>query len=191
MCARPLKPSRTDTRERILDAAMLRFSRHSYEDTGLRDIAADVGVDVAYVHRCFGSKERLFEEALTEALATRKFLDDASGDLADALAGRLFSRRAARADQVAPLDIIVRSLLSPAAAPLLRIHLEKDVVAPLAAKIARPPDGRAATLAAAFMIGVAILKHALRLESLRDSEGGALEQQVAHALRAILADDRP
>lgn len=190
MCARPLKPSRTDTRERILDAAMLRFSRHSYEDTGLRDIAADVGVDVAYVHRCFGSKERLFEEALTEALATRKFLDDVSGDLAEALAGRLFSRRASRADQVAPLDIIVRSLLSPAAAPLLSVHLEKDVVAPLAAKIGRPPEGRAA-LAAAFMIGVAILKHALRLESLRDSECGAIEQQVAHALRAILADDPP
>lgn len=36
------------TRERILKAAMLRFSTHSYEETGLRDLAADVGVDSAY-----------------------------------------------------------------------------------------------------------------------------------------------
>jgi AcrR family transcriptional regulator len=44
------------TRDRILNAAMERFSRTSYEQTGLRDIAADVGVDVAYVHRCFARK---------------------------------------------------------------------------------------------------------------------------------------
>jgi AcrR family transcriptional regulator len=29
------------TRDRILHAAILRFSSHSYEETGLRDIAAD------------------------------------------------------------------------------------------------------------------------------------------------------
>lgn len=44
-------------KERILKAAIRRFARHSYEDTGLRDIANDADVDVAYVHRSFGSKD--------------------------------------------------------------------------------------------------------------------------------------
>ena len=44
---RKIRPVPEDTtRERILKAAILRFSTHSYEETGLRDIAADVGVDI-------------------------------------------------------------------------------------------------------------------------------------------------
>jgi len=45
------------TVDRILAAAVKRFATNSYEATGLRDIASDAGVDVAYVHRRFGSKE--------------------------------------------------------------------------------------------------------------------------------------
>lgn len=57
------------TRRRIIDAAAARFARQSFEETGLREIAADAGVDVAYVHRSFGSKERLFEETLRQSLS--------------------------------------------------------------------------------------------------------------------------
>ena len=65
MPTRIIRPTAEDTtRERILKAAMLRFSTYSYEETGLRDIATDVGVDTAYVHRSFGSKEKLFREAV-------------------------------------------------------------------------------------------------------------------------------
>ncbi|WP_018267634.1 TetR/AcrR family transcriptional regulator [Methylosinus sp. LW4] len=53
------------TRERILQAALARFGSASYEDVKLRDIAAEFGVDVALVHRAFGSKEQLFAAALT------------------------------------------------------------------------------------------------------------------------------
>ncbi|MGD9741085.1 MAG: TetR/AcrR family transcriptional regulator [Dongiaceae bacterium] len=55
------------TRRRIPKAAIGRFSRHSYEETGLRDIAAGAEVDVAFVHRSFGSKERLLTEAVRAA----------------------------------------------------------------------------------------------------------------------------
>jgi|GEM_PF-6618712 len=44
MPTRIIRPTAEDTtRERILKAAMLRFSTYSYEETGLRDIATDVG----------------------------------------------------------------------------------------------------------------------------------------------------
>ena len=52
------------TRHSILVAATRRFLQDSYECVGLRDIAGDVGVDVALVSRYFGSKEELFREVL-------------------------------------------------------------------------------------------------------------------------------
>ena len=53
----------TSGKERILNAAMLLFARMPYSDTSLRDIAA-AEVDVAYVHRAFGSKAEIFRHAL-------------------------------------------------------------------------------------------------------------------------------
>ncbi len=71
---RVIRPDANDTtRDRILKAAILRFSTHSYDHTGLRDIAADVGVDMAYVHRSFGSKEKLFYEAVKASDLAPKF----------------------------------------------------------------------------------------------------------------------
>ena len=52
------------TRSEILCAARRRFLAESYENVGLRDIAGDVGVDVALVSRYFGSKDALFREVM-------------------------------------------------------------------------------------------------------------------------------
>src|SRR2546421_8360402 len=51
-----------ETRAALLAAARIRFARDGYEATNLRDIAADVGVNVALISRYFGSKEGLFFE---------------------------------------------------------------------------------------------------------------------------------
>ena len=60
----PAKKSAAATREKLLASARQRFLRESYDNVGLRDIAADAGVDVALVGRYFGSKEQLFTEVL-------------------------------------------------------------------------------------------------------------------------------
>ncbi|MFD2029187.1 TetR/AcrR family transcriptional regulator [Ancylobacter dichloromethanicus] len=54
------RPGEGTTRQTILTAAAKRFASASYDEVSLRDISADVDVDVAYVHRSFGSKENLF-----------------------------------------------------------------------------------------------------------------------------------
>lgn len=48
-----------ETRAALLAAARLRFARDGYEATNLRDIASDVGVNVALIPRYFRSKEGL------------------------------------------------------------------------------------------------------------------------------------
>ncbi|OOC55107.1 MULTISPECIES: TetR/AcrR family transcriptional regulator [Nocardiopsis] len=52
------------TRAALLDAARLRFARHGYDGTGVREIAADAGVDPALVFRYFGSKKELYAQAV-------------------------------------------------------------------------------------------------------------------------------
>lgn len=153
--------SARDTRQRILRAARLRFAAQSYEATALRHIAGDVGVDVALVHRAFGSKEALFREAVASAF------DDgfAQAAAAPAPAGPLAARLSrqlgqARADEPAPFDIIVRSLCSGQARPMLREMVLRDFVAPLAARFDEDGQTRA-TLALACLAGVALLGESL------------------------------
>ena len=56
------------TREAILKAAQQTFSEHGYQDAGVRMITARAGVSPALVNRYFGSKAKLFEEALKKTL---------------------------------------------------------------------------------------------------------------------------
>jgi AcrR family transcriptional regulator len=177
------------TRDRILHAAILRFSSHSYEETGLRDIAADVGVDVAYVHRCFGSKERLFAEALAATLRPDRLLANATGDLAGNLAKEVFAHDGARArGEVVPLDIVIRSLSSPEASRVLRDFVQNDFIDVLARKLHQPATGRVA-LIAAFLAGVSILRNVLRIDPLLEAEGGELEGLIAHAIDGLMRPD--
>lgn len=185
MRKKPAAQPARDTRERILEAAIRQFSRCSYEQTGLRDIATDVGVDVAYVDRCFGSKENLFAEALRAAIGADHIFSSSGGELPAALARQAFAREDRRSrERAGPLDIVVRSLTSPKAASILRDYIVNDFVEPLSAKLRKPAQQRAA-LIAAFLAGVGILRNVLEIAPLRESGGGELEDLVASIIATI------
>src|SRR3954447_23779026 len=74
------------TREAILEAATRRFADQGYERAGVREIAADAGVTAALVNRYFGSKERLFAEAIERALDMGHLPSGRRANLADHLA---------------------------------------------------------------------------------------------------------
>ena len=56
------------TKAAILLAAQEAFSTRGYGATGVREITAAAGVNASLVSRYFGSKEKLFEAALSELL---------------------------------------------------------------------------------------------------------------------------
>ena len=58
------RAGRPDTRAQILDAARAQFIEVGYRAATVRAIAAAVGVDPALISYFFGSKERLFGEAM-------------------------------------------------------------------------------------------------------------------------------
>lgn len=63
------------TRERILRSAQILFARTGFTTVGVRQIAADAGVDATLIRRYFGSKEGLFRAAVEDFLQVRPFLE--------------------------------------------------------------------------------------------------------------------
>lgn len=174
------------TRTRILDAAIRRFARFSYEETGLRDIAEDVGVDVAYVHRSFGSKERLFAEAIRTTAQADRILAHGTDSLAARLANRLVTHDSPPVEhQVKPLDIAIRSLSSPAAAPVLRGFVMDEIITPLGAML-EPPDPRRAALVMALLAGMGILRDVLQIGPFVDGDDGELETLLTEAIATLM-----
>jgi AcrR family transcriptional regulator len=57
----------SETRRLLLEAARQRFASDGYAATTVRQIADDVGVNVALINRYFESKEGLFEACLASA----------------------------------------------------------------------------------------------------------------------------
>lgn len=179
------RPRASPARNRILEAAVQRFARQSYEETGLRDIAADARVDVAYVHRSFGSKEQLFAEAVRASTGLDRLLADETQDMSVHLARQTFhgDGRAATGE-IGPLDGIVQSLTSPAVARVVRECIEDDFVGPLGARLDNPSLLRAAVIGA-LLAGIGILRNVLEIEPLREAAGGDLENLLATTIAHI------
>lgn len=174
----------TSTRDRILDAAVLRFCRHSYNSVSLRNIAADVDVDVAYVHRCFGSKERLFAQAVRAMVQGDRLLADVERSPGAALAKQFFAREK---ETVGPLDILIHSLSSAEASDVLREVIISDFIDPLARRL-HQSSTRQAALIAAFLLGAGILRSVLRIDDLLEPEGAELEREIAHTIKVMARD---
>jgi len=60
---------RPDTRERIQDVALERFTEYGYAQTSLREIAEDLGFTKAAVYYHFKSKEEIVDSLLEQVIA--------------------------------------------------------------------------------------------------------------------------
>lgn len=176
-----------NTRERILRAAMARFATQSYSTTSLRDLASDVGVDVAYVHRSFGSKENLFRASIRAAMRPDWMFAGDIQDLAATLAGQTLGK--VPEAEVRMLDIVFRSFSSPDASKVLREVLMEDFIGPLIA--AQPHvSKRQAALVAAFFAGVSILYDVIGSEPLLEGDDDETQRLLVQALAPLLGAGR-
>jgi AcrR family transcriptional regulator len=171
------RPSRSQsgqgpaTRERILEAAREQFSEHGYEKASVRAIAKTAGVDSALVHHYFGTKTQVFEAAVeaafapafggADALATGP-LEDAGERLTRFIFG-IWENPATRA----PLIAIVRSAVNyEAAAAVFRRLVAAQLLGRVAGRLDLPDAQLRAELAAAQLVGIAMLRYVIRIEPL-------------------------
>jgi AcrR family transcriptional regulator len=183
------------TRAEMLAAARRRFLMESYENVGLRDIARDVGVDVALVSRYFGSKEDLFREVLSHG-SEEKFKTDVRPDeLADYFTG-LFEEETNREQDQVHIDrliMILRSASSPQAAAIGHDMIHRDVLDPIAAILGGGEDAEnRAGMAVLVLLGGLVTKSIMCAHDDCDEPmPDAFRQRLLAVFRAALADDSP
>lgn len=187
MNTNPDQDSQISTRDRILEAAFHRFAVASYNDTHLRDIAADVGVDVAYVHRSFGSKEKLFHAVLDEASKSHGVADIPLHEIAPLLTKDLFSDDPG-SEQNSPeaLMILIRSLSAPVAAGPVGDRLEQLFIEPIREKLG-DEDGLRAAAIMSMLIGMRILYRFLNLPSISVQDASHASLRVREMVGNLIA----
>jgi AcrR family transcriptional regulator len=163
------RPGTPDTREAILSAARRRFATRGYEATSLRAIATDAEVDPALVIHYFGTKEALFIAEFIGALV-RGYLHLVDSDQ---------SRNAILA--------LVRSAVSnDKAAAMLREFMTAELLPVIGQVTARPDAPLRASLVAAQLIGIATLRHVIRVEPLAKASPDEIVTLVTPAIEQYL-----
>jgi AcrR family transcriptional regulator len=181
------RPSRTETaaapatRERILESAREEFSERGYEKTSVRGIAKAAGVDSALVHHYFGTKEQVFAAAIEVAFAPALSLPEALTDGPSEAVGERLTRFVLgvweNPTTRTPLLAIVRSAVNnDTAAAVFRRLIAAQLLRRIAGRLDVPDPELRVELAAAQLVGVAMLRYVIKVEPLASAD---VEQLVA------------
>lgn len=191
------RPTRTQseaapaTRDRILEAAREEFSERGYEKTSVRAIAKAAGVDSALVHHYFGTKEQVFEAAIevafAPALAASTAVEDGPLDaVGERLTRFLFGIWENPATRT-PLLAIVRSAVNnETAAAVFRRLVAAQLLRRVAGRVDLPDAELRAELAAAQLVGVAILRYVIKIEPLASADVERIVERVAPVVQGHL-----
>ncbi|MFJ8944344.1 MULTISPECIES: TetR family transcriptional regulator [unclassified Streptomyces] len=188
---RPPRTESGDTRDRILTAAREEFSERGYEKTSVRGIAKAAGVDSALVHHYFGTKEQVFAAAIEVAFAPALDAPEALADGPPAEVGERLTRfilgiwenPATRA----PVLAIVRSAVTnETAAAVFRRLVASQLLRRVAAQLELPDAELRAELAAAQLVGMAMLRYVIKVEPLASADVEQIVARVAPVVQGHL-----
>ncbi|GHC73760.1 TetR/AcrR family transcriptional regulator [Streptomyces flavofungini] len=191
------RPSRTQAeqgpamREVILEAAREQFSERGYEKASVRSIAKAAGVDSALVHHYFGTKEQVFAAAIEVAFApalgaptavAEGSLDDVGERLTRFILG-VWEDPKTRT----PLLAIVRSAVNnETAATVFRRLISTQLLARIAERLDLPDAELRAELAAAQLVGTAMLRYVIQVEPLASADVEQIVARVAPVVQGHL-----
>lgn len=162
------RPGTPDTREAILAVARRRFATRGYEATSLRGIATEAGVDPALLIHYFGTKEGLFVAAtglpagLSELFGSLAELP--LHDSAQALVRVYLQVIDVDESRNAILALVRSAVSNENAATMLREFLTAELLGVIAGLTAHPDARLRASLIAAQLVGIAMLRHVVRVE---------------------------
>lgn len=182
-----------DTRKAVLEAARQRFAEAGYARTTIRAIAADAGVDPALVVHYFGSKEALFRAVIEWPFDPEVLLERLSAPGPESI-GRRLARGFLEfwgSEEIGPrLQAVFRSAVTHEEGAAL---IRQFVTGVLYERIARiiGPDQAALRLDLALgqLLGVAVLRHILRVDPIASASIDELVDQLAPTLDVYLSAD--
>lgn len=186
------RPAGEDTRAAILDAARAEFSAKGYDASSLRAIARLAEVDPALVHHYFDGKAALFVESMSFPVNPSSVIDAILAgpreDVGERLAGTFFEVWDSP-DGRERLVALIRSAVSQEdAARMLREFLAREVFAKVALSVDVPQPHLRAGMAAAQMIGLAMMRYVIGFEPIVRASTDEIVALVAPTLQRYLVD---
>lgn len=195
--AKPLgrRAGESGTREAILRAARERFAAHGYDAATIRAIAADADVDPALVHHFYGTKERLFVEALRFPAVPSELLSRVTSarrsGLGEAIVRTVLDVWSSEATRAQALALIRSAITNERAARMLREFVTGTILSVLATAAADEDAELRASLVASQIIGLAIARYAVAVEPLASASDDEVVARVAPTLQRYLTGSLP
>jgi AcrR family transcriptional regulator len=186
------RPSGSDSRQQILNAARARFAADGYAAATIRKIAADAGVDAALVMQFFRSKEELFAAVMSVSPAVlerfQQVFEGPDEGLGERVTRAYLELWEGDPDDSEPLLAMLRSAIAnEQAAEHLRQFVQARLLEGISARLPGDPTAAVrAGLASTMLIGVVVGRRIVRVPVLVEQEREALVAFLAPGIQAVL-----
>ena len=185
------RPGTPDTREAILTEARRQFATRGYDATSLRGIAADAKVDPALLIHYFGTKEGLFTAATGLPARLSDLFAGLDGsdvhESADALVRGYLQVVDSDQSRNAILALVRSAVSQEKAAAMLREFLTAELLSVIAGWTQAPDAPLRASLVAAQLVGIAMLRHVVRVEPVVRASPDEIVALVAPVIEMYLS----
>jgi AcrR family transcriptional regulator len=173
------------TRAAILQAATQRFALEGFEGVGLREIAAEAGVDAALISRYFGGKDELFSEVLREASDPSDMFEGDPSTFGARIADMLVNDPQDQTE-LCCLLIMLRSHSTPRAADAIAQCSQERFYGPFADWLGGANAAARARLAGNIIMGVAVARLLTPDMGLSKAQRAVFCQGLAGTLQQIV-----
>jgi len=189
-------PGTSDTRDRILSCARELFARNGIDNTSIRAIAADAGVDPALVHHYFGTKTQLFAAAIHIPIDPMTIIGPLREVPVDQIGRVLPSLLLPLWDSELGKGFIatLRSILGGSNdVSLFRAFLQEVITAEVGSRVDDPPgSGRVRVqFVVSQLVGIVMARYILELEPFKSLPVEQIVDTVAPNLQRYLTGELP
>jgi AcrR family transcriptional regulator len=178
-------PRSEGTRRTILDAARRAFASRGYEQTTIRAVAADAGIDASMVMRYFGSKAGLFAAAATIDLDPPDLASSPARRRGEVLVRHFVSRWERDPSEDMLVFLLRTAVTNESVAEQLQATFDRIVVGPLTA-LGYDDAGRRSALIGSQLMGLGLCRYILRLEPIASLSGDEVIAGVAPTIQRYL-----
>jgi AcrR family transcriptional regulator len=187
------RPGSSGTRQAILGAARRQFVAAGFDQTSIRSVAAEAGVDPALVIHYFHSKDGLLGTVMAWPVDLDEIATQVVAPGLDGFGERLVRFFLAQWDDPSkrhPLTVIVRNAMShEEAARLLADFVRRELVGRLVALMDTPTAELRGSLVCSTLVGLAMTRYVVRLEPLASASSDVVVAAIAPTIQRFLTGE--
>ncbi|UOQ57612.1 TetR family transcriptional regulator [Leucobacter allii] len=182
----------TDSRSRILAAAVEAFGETGYEGATIRGIAERAGVDPALVHHYFGAKADLFAEAadvpLRPDVVVPLILAGPRAEVGERIVRYVLEAFADDGVRRRGVMLLRTAVGGRAGSPLIVGFLARELLPRVAGRLEVPDARLRADLVASQIAGLLMIRYVLRVQPIADAPIDELVARVGPTIQRYLFD---